>query len=419
MEPNDKLKVSQKPSQYLSLGKGEYFDRKNNQIVVLKNGEFTPTGKTPTFKKDQAGNQVVKGNNGGYVGVNDGKTYLADEKRNTISAQNQYNFAEPPPTASKANAQFMTPDPTTGTINYFAEGGAAPSPTSQPKGKAKATPKAAPAPSTPQPTANRPNAAQLLSGLPTTSNDASVGAYTDPSVFKTTTPSVLNTGLKPAIPNVNPSAAVTPTNQPGGGAAGANWQSYIGLGTDLVSGAIGMAMANKPLTPFKQPQAYDTMMQEVTQRRNEGLPAEQLGMAAQRTQNQYSTDIGSISRIANGSAGLYMAGLQGASANAQNAQLATSALDQQVRMQNQQVFASAAIQDMNREQMAFGQLRQEEIGARNAFAQAGAANFQQAGARMDYIQQYENPDSFYNLLRANMTDQINGWSGYLKQPIRP
>lgn len=430
MDPNDKIKTTDKKSRYIALGKGEVYDRQDKKILLLQDGKLIPTNKQPEFKKDQTGQQVIKGNNGGWVGVENGKTYTIG-KQNLMSYGVGSNFIDPtpfePPTYTP-NAQFLKPDPKTGVINYFGNDFSGASQNTQrtaPTAGAKPSAKPKPAPVVPTPTKKPNTAAQLLAGLaPQDPNDAAVGAYTNPNTFKKNTAGPLDSGLKPAIPDADPNKVnVTPTttapNTAGAGSGSKNWQSYLGIGTDLLAGITAMAQANRPFTPFKQPQAYDTMMREVTQRRNEGLPFAQRAQALQRTQNQYSTDVGNIARVANGSAGFYMSGLAGASANAQNAGLAVSALDQQVRTQNQQTFNNAAIQDMNREEAAYRQLHQEEAAAANSYAQAGAANFQQAGARIDYLNQYENPESFYNLLKENMTAQINGWGSYLRQPIAP
>ncbi len=407
-----------KPKRYLNLGKGELFDTETKSIVKLENGKVVPTGKKPVFEKSNSGT-VVKGNNGGYVGITDGKTYFI--KGGLISSGIGNNYADVPTETAPIQGQPAAKNPDgsvnwLGTVNTLAQGqpaapAQAPAPSPAPSGGGGGGKKKGPA------VPSKPTAGQLMASLPT-QDTAKPLTPTGPAA-PTARPDELATvagTLPPKAPSTTAvtKPAVAPANPK---ATGMGWQNYAGIATDLMGGIAGMAMAGRPLSQFKEPQAYGMLMQEWQNRRNQGLSAVEKGALNERNQNQYSTDVAAVSRIGAASPGTYMAGLAGASQNAYNANVQTAIMDNQQRNQNFMGWGNVVMQDMNMERQFYGQKRQEELGAANAFAQAGAANFANIGDRIDYMQQYENPNSFYNLLKNQLQKQATAAQGVVNANV--
>ena len=115
--------------------------------------------------------------------------------------------------------------------------------------------------------------------------------------------------------------------------------------TDAARGIMGVAGATKPLPVYERGEMFQTSMDELTDRRNMGLTADEIGFAKQMAERGYGYDVKNIRRMAGGSAGVALGNLGRATGQLYDEYGKLAVRDEGVRRQNRADFNRGALSD--------------------------------------------------------------------------
>lgn len=114
---------------------------------------------------------------------------------------------------------------------------------------------------------------------------------------------------------------------------------------DGARGVMGLIGASKELPVYERGEMFQTSMDELTQRRNMGLSADEIGFAKQMAERGYGYDVKNIRRMAGGSAGVALGNLGRAQGQLYDEYGKLAVRDEGVRRQNRSDFNRGALSD--------------------------------------------------------------------------
>lgn len=165
--------------------------------------------------------------------------------------------------------------------------------------------------------------------------------------------------------------------------------------TDAARGIMGVAGATKPLPVYERGEMFQTSMDELTDRRNMGLSADEIGFAKQMAERGYGYDVKNISRMAGGSAGVALGNLGRATGQLYDEYGKLAVRDEGVRRQNRSDFNRGALSDEQVNRQIFEDKYNEDWTSKNAASGLVQDSIENIKERNQYEKSYGKGSQMY------------------------